>query len=467
MGFWISLMMVGITLPVGLVILAICYPKNRQKKKIFYGIRNREEYEDESVCAKLDEICGKARKRALILTLCFAVIGVLLAVFNKIPLSMTLCTLNVFAYIMLMLVPFAFCNRDIKTLKRELSLDGDTGISFTDLQNADTVHAFRPVPFLIPLVFLLAGFCFSLMTDLKVITIDGFTSAGTFSATMMSGIFLFIGLIMLPIAYVMDRQRNQVISEDSAVNANYNRAIKRCMFGLNLAIDWCTVAAMIGMILSLLVFDAEVAILVFYGLYMAALVFAIVVYMVRMNRIELRYREETSVTVDDDDKWVFGLFYYNKNDRKLMVEKRMGIGTTVNMAHPVGKVLGAFLALSLVGTLLCMVWLGMMEATPIRVYNEDGRVICHQLRDEYVIEVSGIKAVSLVDDLDKKDVVRSAGTSMPGLAKGRFIVDDEKCRFFMNPDFDLCIRIESSDWVYYISGETKEETEELYRTLVK
>ena len=106
-----------------------------------------------------------------------------------------------------------------------------------------------------------------------------------------------------------------------------------------------------------------------------------------------------------------------------MVEKRMGIGTTVNMAHPVGKVLGAFLALALVGTLLCMVWLGMMEATPIRVYNEDGRVICHQLRDEYVIEVSGIKAVSLVDDLDKKDVVRSAGTSMPGLAKGRFIVD--------------------------------------------
>lgn len=36
---------------------------------------------------------------------------------------------------------------------------------------------------------------------------------------------------------------------------------------------------------------------------------------------------------DDDDKWVWGMFYYNKNDLALMVEKRVGIGYTINFAN--------------------------------------------------------------------------------------------------------------------------------------
>ncbi|WP_019635167.1 DUF1648 domain-containing protein [Paenibacillus fonticola] len=40
------------------------------------------------------------------------------------------------------------------------------------------------------------------------------------------------------------------------------------------------------------------------------------------------------VPVNDDDYWKLGMFYYNPNDPSLSVEKRVGIGWTINFAHP-------------------------------------------------------------------------------------------------------------------------------------
>lgn len=36
---------------------------------------------------------------------------------------------------------------------------------------------------------------------------------------------------------------------------------------------------------------------------------------------------------EDDDKWLAGMFYYNPDDAAIFVEKRFGIGTTVNLAR--------------------------------------------------------------------------------------------------------------------------------------
>ncbi|MEG3041302.1 MAG: DUF5808 domain-containing protein, partial [Clostridium sp.] len=44
--------------------------------------------------------------------------------------------------------------------------------------------------------------------------------------------------------------------------------------------------------------------------------------------------EKDELYKDDDDKWILGGFYYNKNDPAWMVEKRTGIGWTINFASP-------------------------------------------------------------------------------------------------------------------------------------
>lgn len=55
---------------------------------------------------------------------------------------------------------------------------------------------------------------------------------------------------------------------------------------------------------------------------------------------------------NDDEKWIYGFIYYNKEDPCLMVEKRFGAGWSINMAHPLGKFITFILFLTLVGSLV-------------------------------------------------------------------------------------------------------------------
>ncbi|UOQ46609.1 DUF5808 domain-containing protein [Gracilibacillus caseinilyticus] len=50
--------------------------------------------------------------------------------------------------------------------------------------------------------------------------------------------------------------------------------------------------------------------------------------------------EQKSVDIYDDDRyWKAGLFYFNPDDKSIFVEKRFGIGWSINFANPVGYLL--------------------------------------------------------------------------------------------------------------------------------
>lgn len=44
---------------------------------------------------------------------------------------------------------------------------------------------------------------------------------------------------------------------------------------------------------------------------------------------------ENKIAVDEDRYWKGGLYYMNKNDPSILVEKRFGVGWTLNFAHPI------------------------------------------------------------------------------------------------------------------------------------
>lgn len=61
---------------------------------------------------------------------------------------------------------------------------------------------------------------------------------------------------------------------------------------------------------------------------------------------------DVSYTVDDDDKyWLLGCLYYNPNDSAAFVQKRFGIGWTINLGSNKGKLMVACIVLMLVITL--------------------------------------------------------------------------------------------------------------------
>lgn len=62
--------------------------------------------------------------------------------------------------------------------------------------------------------------------------------------------------------------------------------------------------------------------------------------------------EKQVVNIRDDNHYKFGTIYCNENDPSLFVEKRFGLGFTLNFARPAAKVIVGIIALILIGTIV-------------------------------------------------------------------------------------------------------------------
>lgn len=59
----------------------------------------------------------------------------------------------------------------------------------------------------------------------------------------------------------------------------------------------------------------------------------------RSDKVSIDGTEEKITDFDEDSHWVGGLFYVNKNDPSIFVEKRFGVGWTLNFGNPIGYVI--------------------------------------------------------------------------------------------------------------------------------
>lgn len=58
--------------------------------------------------------------------------------------------------------------------------------------------------------------------------------------------------------------------------------------------------------------------------------------------------DQEEVYKDDDSNWILGMFYYNKNDPAFMIEKRVGLGYTINFANKASLILLIFVILFII-----------------------------------------------------------------------------------------------------------------------
>ncbi|MBO4775561.1 MAG: hypothetical protein J5515_03000, partial [Lachnospiraceae bacterium] len=246
----------------------------------------------------------------------------------------------------------------------------------------------------------------------------------------------------------------------------YNRARKKIFADFIISLSWCI--NVVG-VFSLLVFifaHSEIHMVLILGFFLLLFLFSFSMFAVKKLALDKKYMtQDANLIEDDDDSWVLGIFYYNPKDKRLTIEKRVGMGWTVNIAHPVGKHITMLAILSVVGSLVLLIWIGMMATTPIKVINGNDYVICHQLWDEYRIDKNEIVSTEY-GNLNELQAVRVAGTGMENVAKGTFSVSGVgKCKFFLNPMVGKYIKIVTADKIYYISDDTLEATEELYESI--
>ena len=202
--------------------------------------------------------------------------------------------------------------------------------------------------------------------------------------------------------------------------------------------------------------------------YIVMLIRGMMAFVRRERKIESRYINEMTVTEDEDDYWIGGLLYYNPKNKRFNIKKRMGLGSTINMAHPVGKIVAAVIVLILIFCFGSMVYVGMAEATPIKMSIEDNTLICHHLSNDYEIEIDSIESITYDENIDSLTFAKVAGFGMPNLLKGSFSVNGENgCKVFLNPENGNYIKLVSKGVTYYLGAATAKETKTIYETLVK
>lgn len=169
---------------------------------------------------------------------------------------------------------------------------------------------------------------------------------------------------------------------------------------------------------------------------------------------------------DDDDYWMYGMFYYNKKDSHFLVEKRVGIGTTVNMARPAAKVSAVLLAIIMLFIPFSSIWLVADEFTPVSLTIDTKEIKSKQFEGTYTIPVSEIETVEVLNTLPDHD--KLVGTALDNLYRGSFRFDGyDKCKVCLDPRNGYFLAVTMKDGKVYLLGDkTDKGTKAVYDKLL-
>ena len=181
-----------------------------------------------------------------------------------------------------------------------------------------------------------------------------------------------------------------------------------------------------------------------------------------LRRTQEHLTAGADILADEDDAWLGGVLYYNPSDNRTMVAKRLGIGTTVNLATKGGKAYLIFTAVMLAACLLIGPILGMVDAAPPRleVTSENTLVSLHGSKEKYAISLDKITEVELRDSLPGSS--RVFGVGLPHYLEGDFSVSGEgSAKFCLDPTAPVFLRVETESRTYWFTAETPEQTQQI------
>ena len=365
MTWLIKLILFICIVPTVLLMFAMTFPAAPEKKKMIFGVRNNPKFFEGDTAKKTKDLIASCRKGGLIITVLICLASIVLLILPANGVTMVAWIVLVFATF-LVAVPYAKGNTELKDLKKELGIT-KSGVVYTDLTNANVVHSLKMPWIILPNAIALAGTIGALLIDLGVTGIT--PAAEKYALTAMSLSFLFLAVLIVPLAAMMDNARNMVISRDSNINANYSRAKKKTWADLFTAMSWANALFLIGFAILLVFVCNDIVMLCGLLAYMVIIITIVAIGVYNQKAVEKRYDRDTELDLqDDDDYWVFGMFYNNPNDTRLNVEKRLGYGGTVNIAHPAGKAIMIASLLLVVVSIVVIIWMaatGQIDETNI------------------------------------------------------------------------------------------------------
>lgn len=350
-------------------------------------------------------------------------------------------------------VLFAKANGKLRQLKQQRGWQGEGGRrTVAALPPAELPRPVSGSWFLPPVVL-------SLAPVLSVVRGEQ-DQAWNLVALITVGCCLLVTVLSLVIYPLIFRQRPDALDEDETLTATLTRVRRYNWTKCWLAMSWCTglyslaVWACGGKMSWYLIWTTVYS-LALLGFWLQTELTAR-----RVQRTLTQGRQE-SPQVDEDDRWLWGLFYYNPDDNHTFVNERVGIGMAMNLARPVAKwMVGISLAL-LLALPLFGVWLMVEELSPVELSLEGNTLVASQAFTTYQIPLDQVKEATLLEELPSAR--RIVGSGMKNLLKGSFSVEEYgKATLCLNPMDPPFLVLKTEEDTYILGGG---DTESLYQSI--
>ncbi len=159
--------------------------------------------------------------------------------------------------------------------------------------------------------------------------------------------------------------------------------------------------------------------------------------------------------VDEDDRWIWGIFYYNPNDARLMVNARTGINSTFNLARRSGQVLMGLGLVIMLALPLTGVWEMGMERAPVELEVTETELVGSHYGGEWSVVLEDIAEIQVLAERPK--LRRVAGTGMESALTGQFSAEDwGRVTVCLDPRTGPWLLVTAEDGTLYLFGASEE-----------
>ncbi len=431
---------------------------------IILGVTIPKEHINEAEIESIQKQCEKAMKWILIVS---SILGLLILFVPWISVMLTLYMIWLWAALAALMCPFGLGFQKLKNLKKEKGWNrSQQNLNLVDMGLAENRIKVRFLPYLPPIIIsflpILYECIFAYEKDLFVFLLSVLISVGSCT------------VLMWLCAWWISRMKSEIISTDSSVNSSFNRIRVHnwnCCF---LRAAWINTVYTLGIWMYL---EADIRHVagragfflfiigsLLYGILLCAVILRYYA-LIRKNQKKLLEQVEVPL-VDEDENWIWGMFYYNPNDRHFMVNKRVGVGTTCNIATTGGKVFtGIGLMTMLLSVVLCAYLIGD-EFTQVDLQIHEKQLEAIHRKTEYTVEIEQIKELELLTE-GLPETSKMYGTGMDNIYKGVFSIKGYKdCKVCLAPHNQVFILVITEDGTRYLfSDKTDEETRAVYEQL--
>lgn len=270
-------------------------------------------------------------------------------------------------------------------------------------------------------------------------------------------------LLFLYLHKLYSSDRTVVYSEKAEINLACNYVHKRTW-----SICWVIIATATSISNVLMYLNTPSTVPVF--LFLGILIFiGCIVYThgtIRNIQNKLLEASEEVVYSDDDEYWERG-YYYNPNDSRTMVEKRIGYGFTCNMATFRGKlftygIIGPVIVL----ILFLSITFVRMDTASFSLNINGGTAKIDAPLYAYSFNLNDIEEVKIIDDLPNGARTNGAETSKYSL--GNFsLMNYGRSKMYVYKENPPYIVVKLDDIYVFLNGKTRDVTEEYYNTLLE